>query len=75
MPYITSVERSGLERGRQEGRQEGRVEGTRETLRRIVRARFQTVPEDLERRIVAADESSLEGLVDRAGVVSTIDDL
>jgi len=79
MPYITSVERSGLERGRQEGRvegrQEGRVEGIRETLRRIVRARFQTVPEGLERRIVAADEASLEQLVDRAGVVSTIDDL
>jgi len=27
MPYITSVERRALERGRQEGRQEGRLEG------------------------------------------------
>lgn len=27
MPYITSVERLGIEKGRQEGRQEGLLEG------------------------------------------------
>jgi len=52
MPYITSVERSGLARGRAEGRDEGRVggrdegraEGTRETLRRFIQARFGVAP-------------------------------
>jgi predicted transposase YdaD len=37
MPYITSIERMGIEKGLQEGRQEGRQEGLQrrapETLR------------------------------------------
>jgi hypothetical protein len=32
MPYVTTVERRALERGREEGRQEGREEGKLETL-------------------------------------------
>ncbi len=67
MPYVTSVERIGLARGREEG--------LREALRRIVRARFQTVPEALEIRITAADRETLDQLIDRASVVQTVDDL
>jgi len=63
MPYITSVQRIGEENG------------TREALRRVVRARFQTVPEALERRIAEADHETLNELLDRASVVQTVDDL
>ena len=59
--------RGGLERGRQEG--------LREALRRIVWARFQTVPEALESRIAAADSETLDRLIERALDVQTIDDL
>ena len=75
MPYVTSVERIGLERGRLEGREEGRGEGLREALRRIVRARFGAVPEALERRIVEADRAALDQMLDRVSVVQTVDDL
>ena len=67
MPYVTSVERIGLARGREEG--------LREALRRIVRARFGVVPEALETRIAAADRTTLDHLIDRASVVQTVDDL
>ncbi len=44
MPYITSFEQSGIEKGRAEGRVEGRAEGQREalleTLTSILKARF-----------------------------------
>ncbi len=75
MPYVTSVERMGLERGRQEGRQEGRDEGIREALRRIVQARFGTVPEALERRIAEADRAALDQMLDRVIIIETVDDL
>jgi hypothetical protein len=75
MPYVTSVERIGLERGRLEGREEGREEGLREALRRIVRARFGAAPEALERRIAEADRAALDQMLDRVSVVQTVDDL
>ena len=71
MPYVTSVERMGVERGRQEGRDEG----IREALRRIVRTRFGTVPEALEQRIAEADSRALDGMLDRVGIVQTADGL
>jgi len=91
MPYVTSVERMGLARGRDEGRAEGRDEGraegrdegraegrdegTRETLRRFIQARFGVVPPAVEQRIAAAERATLDQLIERAAVVQTIDDL
>lgn len=63
MPYITSVERIGVENGK------------REALRRIVQVRFQTVPEALERRIGEADRETLDQMLDRVSVVQTVDDI
>jgi len=71
MPYVTSVERMGLARGREEGREEG----ARETLRRFVEARFGVVPPALEQRIAAADRATLDQMVERAAVVQTVNDL
>jgi len=75
MPYVTSVERIGLARGRAEGRAEGRDEGTRETLRRFIQARFGVAPPAVEQRIAAADRAMLDQLVERAAVAPTVDDL
>ncbi len=40
MPYITSIERLGMERGREEGREEGRQQGQQEAILRILEVRF-----------------------------------
>lgn len=75
MPYITSVERIGLERGREEGREQGRDEGRREALRRVVEARFGVVPQALEQRFAAADRATLDQLLNRAIEAHDVDDL
>ncbi len=79
MPYITSAERIGQERGEQiglrEGRREGRLEGQRTVLRRLVQARFGTVPEALGRQIDTADELQLDQLIGRIGAASTLNEL
>ncbi len=83
MPYITSVqrigerigERRGERIGEERGERRGEENGKREALRRIVRARFQTVPEALERRIVEANQERLDQMLDRVSVVPTVDEL
>ncbi|HEY8742212.1 MAG TPA: cytosolic protein, partial [Chloroflexota bacterium] len=88
MPYITSVERIGLERGEQIGLErgeqiglergeqiglrEGRLEGQRAVLRRLVQARFGTVPEALGRQIDAADQVRLDQLADQIGAAASL---
>ena len=74
MPYITSVQRIGERRGEERGERRGEENGKREALRRIVRARFQTVPEALERRIVEANHERLDQMLDRVSVVQTVDE-
>jgi hypothetical protein len=71
MPYITSVERIGLERGEQIGRREGE----RAMLRRMVQGRFGSIPEALRRAIDDADEERLGELADRIGAASSLADL
>jgi flagellar biosynthesis/type III secretory pathway protein FliH len=87
MPYITSVERIGIRKGREEGLEEGRQqglqqglqqgqdEGKREALRTILRARFQAIPEVIEARIAAADGEALNQLLVRAGTVQSVDEI
>lgn len=79
MPYVTSVERigreKGLEQGRQEGRQEGQLLGQRVMLRRLIQARFGIVPEALARQIDAADGAQLGRLVDRLADAASLDAL
>ena len=79
MPYITSVERIGVERGKQEGRlegkQEGRLEGKQAMLRRQAHARFGALPDAVEAKIAAADEATLDAMADRVIVAATVEDL
>jgi hypothetical protein len=45
MPYVTSIERRAIERGRAEGLQQGRLEDAREAVIDNLEARFKHVPE------------------------------
>ena len=67
MPYVTSFERIG--------RAAGLVEGQRALLRRMIEHRFGTMPEDLDRRIAAADQAELEELADRLLAAPALEDL
>ena len=83
MPYVTSAERIGVERGKQEGleqgrvegKQQGRVEGKRLAVREIVRARFGGVPDELDARLASIDEAALDGMIRRVGTVVSVADL
>jgi uncharacterized protein DUF4351 len=61
MPYITSIERMSIEKGRQEGRQEGE----RMLLRRLLTQRFGPLPDGVEQRLHAATMPDLERWADR----------
>ena len=75
MPYITSVERHGLEQGRVEGRVEGQLDGKRQALRLTAQARFGEVPEALEQRAMAADEAGLDALLARVAQAAQLADI
>ena len=68
MAYVTSWERMGMERGVQKGL----LDGQRLLLRRMVLTRFGAVPEALDQRLDAADQTALDRLADR---ISTVDSL
>jgi hypothetical protein len=57
MPYITSIERMGLERGRQEGEVA--------VLRRLLTRRFGVLPTWVEERLTQASLQELERWTDR----------
>ncbi len=73
MPYVTSIERAGIAKGRrkghQEGHQEGRQIGQREEeiriLRRQLQHRFGELPAWVEKRLEGGSASDLEHWSDR----------
>ncbi|NEO27688.1 MAG: transposase, partial [Kamptonema sp. SIO4C4] len=86
MPYVTSVERIGMEKGRQaglqegrqaglqEGRQAGRYEGIREDILEVLEVRFETVPEALVETVNGIqDDSLLRTLHRQAILVSSLE--
>ncbi|MEF8729750.1 MAG: DUF4351 domain-containing protein [Accumulibacter sp.] len=56
MPYVTSAERFGIEKGRQEGRQEGEAS----LLKRQLARRFGTLPDAVQVRLTTATIDQLE---------------
>ena len=54
---------------------EGEIRGKREALRTFLHIRFGVLPETLERRISLADAEQLDTLVERAAIVTNLDDL
>jgi len=64
MPYVTSAERFGIEKGllqgRQEGWQEGRQEGEATLLQSLLARRFGTLPDAVRARLAGATVEQLE---------------
>ena len=74
MPYITSIERSGIERGHKEGRKEGARETGQRNLKRVLARRFGELGEDLRMRLERIESSEeLERLVEEAAVASSLE--
>ena len=63
-PYITSIERQGLEKGFRQGRERGQEEGElrslRRTLKKLLSQRFGTLPERIEQQIEQAEQTQLD---------------
>ena len=83
MPYVTSAERigiqkglqQGLEQGRQEGRQEGRKEGEAAILLRQITLKFGTPSEVVRARIETADADTLLDWSARILTAERVDDI
>lgn len=89
MPYVTSVERSGikkglqrgLERGRRKGQEEGRRKGQEEgqqkggqdLLLAVLESRFQSVPQDVQDGIRAVRDPGV--LTDLGRQAATVDSM
>jgi len=71
MPYVTSVERIGIEKGLQEGRQEEGVF----FLRRLLIKKFGNLPESFETRLTEASIADLELWGDRILEAKTLTDI
>jgi hypothetical protein len=60
MPYVTSIERIGIEKGRAEGLSQGQQEGQTRMLQKLLARRFGAVPGWAEQRIFSARPEQLE---------------
>ena len=47
MPYVTSIERLGIEKGREEGREEGSLQNAKESVIEVLEERFSILSNDL----------------------------
>jgi hypothetical protein len=83
MPYVTSVERIGIQKGMeqgllqgmQQGRQQGKQEGEVNVLLRQIQRRFGCVSDEIEDMVRSADLAQLEGWTDRILDAKTLDDV
>ena len=53
MPYVTSVERIGIEKGLQQGLQQGSLQEAREMVLEAIAARFGVAPEEVAQAVNA----------------------
>ncbi len=71
MPYITSAERIGIEKGRSEGRDEGMVFNAREMLLEALDARFSSnTPADIKKQIQALNNKIMLKRLHRSAIQS-----
>jgi len=79
MPYVTSVERMGIEKGIQQGLQQGRQEGIQQgevaLLRRLLVRRFGSLPSWAAQRLEQASLEELERWADRVLDAPTLADV
>lgn len=58
MPYITSIERRAIERGRAEGAEKARMEELHASILEIIADRLEAAPADLRQRVEALDDEA-----------------
>jgi predicted transposase YdaD len=75
MPYITSVERMGIEKGLLQGRQEGRQEGEVTLLERLLSKRFGPLEEATRSRLNNATLEQIESWAERVLDAKTLEDV
>jgi flagellar biosynthesis/type III secretory pathway protein FliH len=78
MPYITSVERIGIEKGLNQGREEGRQEGRQEEVVRLLlkflQGKFKAVPTDIQIHLQKLSVDKLEELIDKTLVANSLEE-
>ena len=75
MPYVTSVERIGIERGIEQGIEQGIGRGEMILLRRMLTKRFGELPSAIEIRLNQASIADLELWGDRILEATTLTDI
>ena len=71
MPYVTSAERIGIEKGRLEGRDEGKLYEAREMVLEALDAKFSsTTPEDIKQQIQALNNKIMLKRLHRSAIQS-----
>ena len=78
-PYITSIERRGIEKGIQQGIQQGAEQGVRqgkaELLRNLLIQRFGPLSESVERHLENAEQKQLDHWATRIFQASSLDEV
>ncbi len=75
MPYVTSVERIGIEKGIREGMQKGLQQGEMTIIRRQLSRRFGQIPEWADKRLEQASSDELIILADRIITAGSIEEI
>ena len=75
MRYVTSWERKGLEQGLEQGRSQGFLQGEASVLRRLLKRRFELLPEWVEERLEGASREELDGWADRILEAKALEDV
>ncbi len=72
MPYVTSVERIGIEKGREEGREEGRQEEAQKNLLKLLQHRFGPLHAEVQARLQQLTVEQIDRLFDIALTVNSM---
>ena len=75
MPYITSVERIGIDKGFKKGIQQGVGQGVAKLLRLQIHQRFGPLSDETEARLARAAPEQLEAWAVRGLTATTLDDV
>lgn len=59
MPYISLIERKGIEQGLEKGISQGRVTALQQTLQKQLKLKFGALADEYELRVLQAEESEL----------------
>ena len=73
-PYVTTIERRGIEQGIQQDIQRGKTAQARESLQTILEARFGQLPDTLRQQIAVLDDlDTLEALLKTAATADALE--